>query len=58
MSKIFYTIADFFQLIFNGVEALGNFVNYIYVLIIFSFLVIWTVKMIKHRRDGEEHAAS
>ena len=58
MSKIFYAIADFFQLIFTGVEALGNTVNYIYVLIIFLFLVIWTVKMIKHRRDGEEHAAS
>lgn len=58
MSKIFYAIGDFFSLIFNGVEALGNSVNYVYIGVIFTFLVVWTVKMLKHRRDGEENAPS
>ena len=58
MNKIFYAIGDFFGLIFNGVEAIGNTINYLYIVIIFAFLVIWTVKMLKHRKDGEEHASS
>ena len=58
MNKIFYAIGDFFGLIFNGVEAVGNTINYLYIVIIFAFLVIWTIKMLKHRRDGEEHASS
>jgi len=58
MNKIFYAIGDFFGLIFNGVEAVGNTINYLYIVIIFAFLVIWTIKMIKHRKDGEEHASS
>ncbi|MBT3611541.1 MAG: hypothetical protein HN522_01180 [Flavobacteriales bacterium] len=58
MNKIFYAIGDFFGLIFNGVEALGNTINYLYIIIIFGFLVIWTTKMLKHRKDGEEHTLS
>ena len=58
MNKIFYAIADFFGLIFNGVESVGNIINYLYIFIIFAFLVIWTTKMLKHRKDGEEHASS
>ena len=58
MNKIFYAIGDFFGLIFNGVEAVGNTINYLYIVIIFAFLVIWTTKMSKHRKDGEEHASS
>ena len=58
MNKIFYAIGDFFGLIFNGVEAVENTINYLYIVIIFAFLVIWTTKMIKHRKDGEEHASS
>ncbi len=57
MSNIFYAIGDFFGIIFNGVEALGNSVNYIYIGVIFTFLVVWTAKMIKHKKDGEEHAS-
>tara|TARA_Y100000385_G_C12766283_1_gene497309 strand:+ start:181 stop:357 length:177 start_codon:yes stop_codon:yes gene_type:complete len=56
MKKVFYDIGDFFGLVFNGVEVLGNIPNYIYIFIIFIFLVIWTVKMLKHRKDNEEHA--
>ena len=44
MNKIFYAIADFFGLIFSGVEAVGNTINYLYIVIIFAFLVIWTIK--------------
>ena len=56
MKDVFYAIADFFNLIFTGVEALGNSLNYIYIGVIFVFLVLWTFKMIKHRKDNEEHA--
>ena len=58
MSNIFYAIGDFFGLIFDGVEVLGNSVNYVYIGVIFTFLVVWTVKMLKHRKDGEENAPS
>jgi len=57
MNKIFYAIADFFGLIFSGVESVGNSINYLYIIIIFAFLVIWITKMLKHRKDGEEHAS-
>ena len=57
MNDIFYAIGDFFGLVFNGVEAVGNSINYLYIGVIFAFLVVWTVKMIKHRKDGEEHAS-
>tara|TARA_B100000795_G_scaffold240661_1_gene202960 strand:- start:631 stop:807 length:177 start_codon:yes stop_codon:yes gene_type:complete len=58
MNDIFYAIGDFFGLVFNGVEAVGNSINYLYIGVIFAFLVVWTVKMLKHRKDGEEHASS
>ena len=58
MSNIFYAISDFFGVIFNVVETLGNSINYVYIGVIFIFLVVWTSKMIKHRKDGEEHASS
>ena len=56
MKEIFYAIADFFDIIFYYVELTGNTLNYFYIAIIFVFLVLWTVKMIKHRKDNEEHA--
>jgi hypothetical protein len=56
MKDIFYAIGDFFGLVFEGVEAIGNSINYLYIGVIFAFLVDWTAKMIKHRKDGEEHA--
>lgn len=58
MKELFYKIGDFFSLIFNGVETLGNAPNYLYIAVIFIFLVVWTTKMLKHRRDNEEHASS
>ena len=58
MNEIFYAIADFFGSIFEIIEFLGNTPNYFYIGVIFTFLVVWTSKMIKHKKDGEEHAAS
>ena len=57
MKDIFYAIGDFFGLIFNIIEYLGNAPNYLYIVIIFVFLVLWTLRMLKHRRDNEEHAS-
>jgi len=56
MKELFYAIADFFGLIFNFIEELGNIPNYFYIAIIFVFLVVWTSKMVQHRKDNEEHA--
>ena len=58
MKEVFSAIGDFFGLIFNIVEALGNTLNYFYIGVIFIFLVVWTSKMLKHRKDNEEHASS
>lgn len=58
MNKIWYAIGDFFGLVFNGIEAIGNTINYIYIVVIFAFLVLWTGQMLKHRRNGEEHTSS
>jgi len=56
MKDIFYAIGDFFGLVFEGVEAVGNSINYLYIGVIFAFLVVLSAKMIKHRKDREEHA--
>ena len=58
MDKIWYAIADFFQFIFKYIEMLGNSVNYLYIVIIFVFLVVWILQMLKHRKNNEEHASS
>jgi hypothetical protein len=58
MKELFYTIADLFSLIFSVVESLGNMPNYLYICVIFMFLVVWTTKMLKHKKDNEEHASS
>lgn len=58
MKDIFFAIADFFKFIFNGVEKAGNIPNYIYIIIIALFLVLWTFKMLEHRKNNQEHASS
>ena len=58
MNKIWYGIGDFFEYIFNFMPAIGNKINYFYVVVILTFLVVWTLKMIKHKKDGEEHRSS
>ena len=57
MKEVFYAIGDFFGFIFNCVEVLGNATNYFYIGVIFAFLVVWITKMLKHRKDNEEHAS-
>ena len=58
MKEVFYAIGDFFGSIFEIIESIGNTLNYFYIGVIFIFLVVWTSKMIKHKKDGEEHASS
>ena len=58
MKEVFYAIGDFFALIFEIIESMGNTLNYFYVGVISIFLVVWTAKMVKHKKDGEEHASS
>ncbi|MDC0204364.1 hypothetical protein OAJ65_01050 [Flavobacteriales bacterium] len=58
MKEVFYAIGDFFGSIFKIIESIGNTLNYFYIGVIFIFLVVWTSKMIKHKKEGEEHASS
>ena len=58
MKEVFYAIGDFFGSIFEIIEVMGNTLNYFYIGVIFIFLVVWTAKMINHKKDGEEHASS
>ncbi len=58
MSKIWYAIGDFFERLFEVVQSIGNSINYFYIGIIFIFLVVWTIKMIQHKKNNEEHASS
>tara|TARA_B100001113_G_C20946535_1_gene551184 strand:- start:517 stop:699 length:183 start_codon:yes stop_codon:yes gene_type:complete len=58
IKDIFYAIGDSFELLFEIMPLFADYINYFYMFIIFSFLVIWTVIMIGHRKRGEEHASS
>ena len=58
MKNIFYSIGDFFEIIFGVVESIGNTINYFYIGVIFVFLVVWTIEMFKHKKNNEEHAKS
>ena len=53
MGKIWYAIGDSFEYIFDFMPAIGNKINYFFVAVIFTFLVVWTSKMIKHKKDGK-----
>jgi|TARA_Y100001954_G_C15713941_1_gene554533 large-conductance mechanosensitive channel len=58
MKNIFYSIGDFFEIVFGVVESIGNTINYFYIGVIFVFLVVWTIEMFKHKKNNEEHAKS
>jgi len=58
MNEIFNAIGDSFQPIFEIMPLLGDYINYFYMVVIFAFLVIWTSKMLGHRKRGEEHSSS
>ena len=56
MKEIFYVIADIFGVLFEGMEVLGNTLNYSYILVIFFLLIGWTFKMMQHRKNNEEQS--
>jgi len=58
MNNFFYTIGDFFQSIFELMPGVGNLMNYFFIFVIFTFLIVWTSKMVKHKKDGEERSSS
>ena len=58
MKEVFYAIGSFFESIFKVIESMGNTLNYFYIAVIAIFLVVWTAKMIRHKKNGEEHASS
>ena len=58
MKNLWTAIGDFFTATFEVMPLIGNKINYLYILIIFLFLVTWTVMMFKHKRNGEEHRSS
>ena len=56
MMKNFWTaIGDLFTTTFEVMPLIGNSINYFYIVVIFLFLVAWTVIMFKHKKNGEEH---
>lgn len=56
MNKIWYAIGDSFDYLFALTDGIGNTINYIYIGVISTFLIVWVVKMLQHRKDNEEHA--
>lgn len=58
MSTIFYAIGDFFEYIFQFMPLFGDYINYFFVSIILIFLTVWTYKMIRFKKKGEEHYSS
>ena len=58
MNKIWNAISVLFEGLFEIVEGIENTINYFYIGVIFIFLVVWVLKMIKHRKNNEEHASS
>ena len=57
MNNFFYAIGDIFEFIFQFIPLIADFINYFYIVIIFLFLVLWTIIMFGHRKRGEEHAS-
>ncbi|MBT5859012.1 MAG: hypothetical protein HOA52_07315 [Flavobacteriales bacterium] len=57
MDKIFYAIGDFFESIFEVMPLFGDYINYFYMFVIFTFLVVWVSKMFGFRKRGEEHSS-
>ena len=48
-ANLWQSIGNFFTYIFDFMPIIGNKINYLYVFIIFSFLVICTIQLIKNR---------
>ena len=58
MNNIFYAIGDFFESIFEIIPLFGDYINYFYIFIISTFLIVWIGKMIRFKKRGEEHSSS
>lgn len=51
-TKIWHSIGQFFEYIFDFLPLIGNKINYIYILIITAFLILWSFKMVQ---DEKKH---
>ena len=51
-----YFLGDFFTKSFEILPIIGNKFNYLYMLIIFAFLVLWTVQMFKHEKEKKPNS--
>ena len=58
MNKMWHAISVLFEGLFEIVEGVENTINYFYICVIFIFLVLWVLRMIKYRKNNEEHASS
>ena len=56
MTDFFYFISDIFQVTFEIIPLVGDYINWLYIFIISAFLIVWISKMIIHKKNGEEHA--
>ncbi len=52
-TNFWVSIGDFFTHIFEFMPLVGNKMNYLYMLIIFLFLVGWTLVMLQHKKNNE-----
>ena len=58
MNDFLYASGDLFESIFDVMPLFGDYINYFFMVVIFTFLVVWTTKMFGHKKRGEEHASS
>ena len=58
MNDFLYATGDFFESIFDVMPLFADYINYFFMLVIFTFLVVWTTKMFGHKKRGEEHSSS
>lgn len=57
MNDFLYATGDLFESIFDVMPLFGDYINYFFMVVIFTFLVVWTTKMFGHKKRGEEHAS-
>ena len=57
MNNFLYATGDLFESIFDVMPLFGDYINYFFMVVIFTFLVVWTNKMFGHKKRGEEHAS-
>lgn len=50
-TKFWHAIGQFFEYIFEFLPLIGNKFNYLYIVIIMVFLIVWSFKMIQHKKN-------